>query len=359
VKRPITFLAAICWLSVTAMAPSTRAQVPVPVGFLPGLSEPGVWSSSGAALASAYNISPFYPSLTSGNSFQSQSSSLGTVSASTILVGHSAGGIVARIRGQSQPLAGIITLGTPNLGAPIEETFPVFCDYLGATTFDGIMLGLSLNPTTDQWILDDIEPNFDWAVGLLGFACDDIVEATGILGSTTNQAQLPPDAPFMNDTLNASANVSTEVSNVSNEASVVVVTDNFIDAGPFKAMSPDGAGEAWGHLIQGLASTMESVGVFIQVWDDPDCINQHECDVAQQLLNFGEDMLYIDDAWCQSVEGQLFECDGNDEIVPTWSQDLRRGSFVPIPDGPVHTREAQQGATLLPEAFDDLGIPHR
>ena len=356
-KRPTAFLAAAFCVSITAPSASIHAQVPV--RFLPGLSENGVWSSSGAALASTYNISPFYPSLTSGNSFQSQSSSLGTVSTSTVLVGHSAGGIVARIRGQSQALAGIITLGTPNLGAPIEETFPVFCDYLGGTTFDAIMLGLSFNGSTDQWIVDDIEPTFDWAVDLLGFGCDNIVEATGILGSATNQAQLPPDARFMTDTLNATANVSAEVSHVANEASVVVTTFDFIDAGPFKAMAPDGAGEAWGHIVQGLGAEMYSTGIFIEVWDDPGCEDQHECDIAEQLVNLGSDMMYIDDAWCQSVEGTLFECDGNDEIVPTWSQGLGRGATVRLTGGPVHTREAQDGAALLPEAFDDIGIARR
>jgi len=253
----------------------------------------------------------------------------------------------------------VITLGTPNYGAPLEETFPVFCDYIGETTLDAVLLSLSFNGSTDQWIIDDIDPTFDWAVDLLGFACDDIVDAIGLPGSATNQAQLPPDAPFMSDTLNATANVASEVSNVASEASVVVTTFDFIDAGPFKAMSPDGAGESWGHIIQGLGAEMESVGIFIHAWDDPDCEDEHECDIADRLESLGEDFLYIDDAWCQSVEGTLFGCDGNDEVVPTWSQNLGRGSFVPIPDGPVHTREAQDGAALLPGAFDDLGIARR
>lgn len=355
-KKRTTILAAVGCLSIGVIPASGSAQAPV--YFLPGLNEPGVWSSSGASLASTFNISPFYPSVTSGNSFQSQNSSLGTLSGSAVLVGHSAGGIVARLRGQSQALAGIITLGTPNYGAPLEETFPVFCDYLGETTFDGLMLGFSFNGSTDQWIVDDIEPDFDWAVGLLGSACDDIVEGLGIPGSATNQAQLPPDAAFMGDTLNSTSNVSAEESNVASEASVVVTTDNFIDAGPFKAMSPDGAGESWGHLIQYAGEAMESLGTYIEVWDDPDCDNQHECDIAEQLVNLGTDFLYIDDAWCQSVEGTLYFCNGNDETVPTWSQDLERGFFVPL-TGPVHTREAQNGATLLPAAFDDIGIPRR
>ena len=53
------------------------------------------------------------------------------------------------------------------------------------------------------------------------------------------------------------------------------------------------------------------------------------------------------------------QCDGNDEIVPTWSQGLGRGTTIPISGGPVHTREAQDAASLLPEAFDALSIPSK
>ena len=101
-RRPNLFFLGAVAAAVSASA--SGAQAPVPVVFLPGLAEPGVWNSSGPALASTYNITAFTPSLTSGNSFQSQNSSLGTISSSTILVGHSAGGIVARLRGQSHTL---------------------------------------------------------------------------------------------------------------------------------------------------------------------------------------------------------------------------------------------------------------
>jgi hypothetical protein len=138
------------WLA-GLMVLAIAAHGQVPVKFLPGLNEDTtVWTAAGGSLAVTFNIAPSYASLVTSNSFQSQSSSLGSLSSSTVLVGHSAGGIVARLHGQSQALAGIVTLGTPNFGAPLEETFPVFCEYLGGSAFDGLELLSSLIPGIDQ-----------------------------------------------------------------------------------------------------------------------------------------------------------------------------------------------------------------
>src|SRR5690349_17306113 len=125
-----SFIRAACVIAVTTGVASHSSIAQTPVGFLPGLTETsGVWAASGPALAASFNISPFYPSLdTSNQPIENQASSLGSLAGSTFLIGHSAGGNVARYYAQhaAQPIAGIITLGTPNFGAPIVQTYPVF-----------------------------------------------------------------------------------------------------------------------------------------------------------------------------------------------------------------------------------------
>ena len=339
---------------------SARAQSQTPVGFLPGLAEgPDVWQNSGASLAAAFNIAPFYPFLPSTDPMATQAFALGSVATNAFLVGHSAGGVVARLKAQplggQQNFAGIITLGTPNYGAPILTTYPVFCSFLGGTVFDAALLALSLNRPADDWIIDNLEPDYGWGLGLLGVGCDYLVAQISGIG-TPAAFDLSASSTFMNS-LNAAGNVAVEQANVPIEASVVITTANFYDSGWLKAAFPDGPAEAWGHVLQGLAGLMVGEAVYIELNSDPE--DQHAIDVANHLFDFADDILFMDEAWCESVSGTLFLCSNNDETVPVWSQALGRGTTFAIDGGPVHTREAQAAGALLPGVLSALGFSPR
>jgi len=211
---------------VLAMVAGTPAigQSPVPVGFVPGLAEtPGIWYGSAPSLASSFNISPFYPDPPTTFTLAAQLAALGTVGANSYLVGHSAGGVLARLYAQSQrPLAGIVTLGTPNYGAPILTNYPGFCEFVGGTVLDGVFLSLSLVPQIDQWIIHNIEPDYDLAVTLLGGLCDAIADA--FAGTNTPAAADLTIYSGAIAALNAPANVAVEQANAGTEVSVVVTT---------------------------------------------------------------------------------------------------------------------------------------
>lgn len=150
-----------------------------PVGFLPGLNGNGSeWVPIGTALSAEFNIAPFYPSYNPNDVFNTNRAVLGTLGPTTILVGHSAGGVLARYTGQGQPLGGVVTYGSPNYGAPLEETYPVFCDFVGGTAFDAFIVLSDINWIPGaEWVIDNLEPDYDFIISeTLGGVCDGIAQ---------------------------------------------------------------------------------------------------------------------------------------------------------------------------------------
>jgi pimeloyl-ACP methyl ester carboxylesterase len=56
--------------------------------------------------------------------------------ANTILVGHSEGGVVSRRYAEQHQVAGIVTLGSPHVGANIATNYPMFLAQVGHTLWD-------------------------------------------------------------------------------------------------------------------------------------------------------------------------------------------------------------------------------
>ena len=344
-------------LAVLLSFPASGVSGQTPVGFLPGLNgSPTEWTNTGSALASQFNISPFYPNYNPDDVFNTNRATLGALDPTTILVGHSAGGVLARYKGQQQGLGGVVTYGSPNYGAPLEETYPVFCDFVGGTLFDAARVANAVNFLIDgQWIFDDLNPDYDFIVNeTLGGVCDGVALAINYPGLPAG-AELGPDAAFINDTLDAAANIATEEGNVAQEASVVVTANNYYDSGFYRVWFGDGTGSAVGHIAQDLGSSLEVLGASIEYdyQDDPDML-----DVAADLEDLGDDLLFMDDAWCESVSGSLL-CYPNDEAVPTWSQALGRGYEVDDGAGPIHTEEVQNSTAHLVDVLNhfDIGAP--
>jgi pimeloyl-ACP methyl ester carboxylesterase len=113
-------------------------------------SSEGTWTSymadqmtNGGGFENAYGL--FIPSLSSLDHLESQVSDLrdrvtqNTVGApSTIYIGHSQGGLIARRLGQEYPslVGGVITIGTPNVGAPIlNNTESAIGNAIGGAVF--------------------------------------------------------------------------------------------------------------------------------------------------------------------------------------------------------------------------------
>lgn len=317
---------------VVLCASGASGQTSTPVGFLPGLNESVYWwTPIGDSLSAEFNIAPFYPYYDPDAVFNTNRSALGTLSSTTILVGHSAGGVLARYKGQAQALGGVVTYGSPNYGAPLELNYPALCSYIGEifVHLNNYLYDRWLVPNTD-WIIDGLQPFWDEIFGdALSDVCAGIAEMRNVPGHPAG-AELMPYGGFIQDTLNAAANVASEEANVAHEASVVITTSDYLDSGAFRIWLGNENGLVVGHGLHYVAE-----GLF---YDYVQILNDHPNEpfwqqIAGDLYQLSSDLAEFDTMWCETVSGHGL-CYPNDEAVPTWTQSLGRGYQLTSLQGP-------------------------
>src|SRR4029450_11796597 len=121
----LRFAVVLAWLVALGAGSAASAQ-DRPVVFIHGMgSGPETWQETADRLQSRLQISPDRAQVSWWNAVESQASEMqarfGGLPGSTIAVGHSLGGLVARQWGRSHQLEGLITLGSPNPGRPIAN----------------------------------------------------------------------------------------------------------------------------------------------------------------------------------------------------------------------------------------------
>ena len=111
------------------------ATAQTPVVFVHGLkSSGGTWRDAADRLSSRFAIQPYRPDLSWSRPYDEQADELqrlnSNLPSSTIAVGHSNGGIVAREWSRRHSVGGIVTIGTPHIGAPLIGNLPAFFGYV-------------------------------------------------------------------------------------------------------------------------------------------------------------------------------------------------------------------------------------
>src|SRR5262245_9507104 len=107
----------------TIVVPPAAAQ-DRPTVFIHGLaSGPESWQDAAGRLGQALAISYVIPELEWKHTYESQTNELETDQPEVapgphLAVGHSNGGVIARLWARQRPLSGIVTIGTPHRGTP-------------------------------------------------------------------------------------------------------------------------------------------------------------------------------------------------------------------------------------------------
>ena len=168
-RTPLRVVAFVV-LALVASAGTRPVAQDRPVVFVHGVgSSPDTWQDTAARLQGTLQIVPGLATVTWRNSLESQGNELqsqfGAFPGSTIAIGHSLGGIVSRQWGRQHQLAGVITVGSPNRGAPIANNINDWAGYnsslFGAVGTAFYWLG-NLSPDQWWWIYPAVEGALNW-----------------------------------------------------------------------------------------------------------------------------------------------------------------------------------------------------
>ena len=342
-------------VSVLLPSPVAFAQ-DQPVVMLHGLgSNSSGWLETASRLGDRVAMAPRLPELEWRKTYQDQAAALAArpemsgLPGSTVLVGHSNGGIVARQWSRSHEVGGLVTLGTPHKGAPLMPHFFQWATYHQATPslLNGILRTFS-DWTDWTWV-------FWYVQNALNYLSDFSIWSVFSLGTTLGldlalpvSSQMHPYSLFLND-LNASGNISREINNIPGRVGIVSIAHNFYWAGPARAVVPEYADEV-ATALYGAAFGLLYWGGYILAEADP--MDFRATEQGLSLLTLGGHVLGIDPTYCRFVSTpDLSDCLQNDGIVPYTSQEYPGAPNLYVQDGPAHTRERQQSDDALYSAL--------
>jgi len=351
--RTLSTLVALLWFgTVVSVAAQDHSVV-----FLHGLrSSPDAWTAEAERLRQRVMIAPHRPALDWRESYIRQTSALsanplfaGLPSHTTVAVGHSNGGIVAREWSRTRSLSGIVTLGTPHAGAPLVPRFGEWASFMSMTSPFIAMVNHAFSaPSSTSWVVGNVHSMLGWAWGYAQSAVVDVAVAMAIDYRLPVMTDMQPGSAYLRS-LNSSSNLGREASVVPRRAGIVSVAHNFYWAGPMRAAVP----EAADTIAVALYSTIAGLD-FWATWilansshGDPAAIQQ-----AQALFGLSAHLASIDPIFCEMVSSvSVRECVPNDGVVPHTSQRYPNALNIVIGTdgswGPAHTRLTEQTDDVL------------
>jgi len=215
----------------------------VPTVFIHGLaSSNATWQGAADRLKARVAIAPQRPNLNWRDKFENQASSLqgalGGLPGSTIAVGHSNGGLVARQWSRLHPVSGIVTLGTPNQGAPLAYNALRWLNFnfAASSVITEVFNAYARNCCTWNGTLAQLQNWIYYVRYWLSLEATGLAATIGIDTTAPVLAQMASGSPAG---LNSSANLSREASAVPARVGIGIVAHNFYYAGPFRAMWPE------------------------------------------------------------------------------------------------------------------------
>jgi len=280
----------------------------------------------------------------------------------TILIGHSNGGLISRYAARSRPYKGIITVGTLHSGAQLAasveggevEGFGAFI----AMVATNAARDYNTNGSGDTPFCDDTYDYCDWfnqfafwaayaeaAIGgaIAEFSTAFLAQALVSDGGALNDMQ--PYSGFLN-TLNSQDNLNHEAQLFGPRrvgiASHYTGNTLLIWAG----IDPDHA-LAWSSLSTGIWQTMILAYDYYSNYDQYDDPNYWwKVEAADDWLVAAAPLATIDLTWCSLIgAGDLTYCGDSDAIVPVASQRYPGANVTNVDIyGPAHTQEKDSDA---------------
>jgi len=361
-------------LAIIVVVASSSAQSPAfaqdrPTVFIHGLASNGhTWDEAVSRLTPQLAIQPFQVDLDWRALYETQAGQLqqamGSLPSNVVAVGHSNGGVIARQWSRNRDVGSIITLSSPNQGAPfVDHLFDWFAfldDVLNRMA--NVSAAFSVTSHDVWWWLPD-----RW-LDAFNFATDVWNTAGNGLFSLGFDARFPvmPEmrvfSAYMQN-LNSQTNRDREAFSVVNRVALLNTARDFEVGGPFRVVSPNNY-VAWHNGIVVAGLSLDVLATYIRI--TADFQDQAAFDLADHVSTVAEWFLQFEYVWCLTVSDPspyaLGRCYEHDGIVPAWSQayDQPRTPFLLRTDGPIHTKETSESDEQLYQALTTVaGIAKR
>lgn len=354
----------ICVVGLVVTSESRSVAQDRPVVFIHGLkSDEGTWTNAAKRLEARVAIDARRPSLDWTLTYESQAnqiqeSALGSLPGTTIAVGHSNGGLVARQWSRLHPLAGIITVGTPHQGVPLVTNFWSYIHFNDALYY---AIGDVFSAFSDPsyccdwvWIIGKIGEAVARAASLADAAFFRTSLATGLNVAAPVFAQMDPVSSTFLAGINSGPNSEREMAELPARVGIASIAHNFYWGGPIRAAWPD-EGDRYA-AYRDLGEIALDVGA-IAIQMRAEIEDTWALDLVDRLWMAAALLGSMDDWWCRVVSWPGgAQCWANDTVVPIWSQDYGRLGAIPIVVyGPAHTQETARDPIRIEELLSDPG----
>ena len=325
--------------------------------FLHGFKSDGSkWQPATDRLAERLAIRPHRPNLDWRLFYETQAARLesqigASLSADAIAVGHSNGGVVARQWSRGRRLGALVTLGSPNQGAPFVDHFFEWFKFLD----DALSRISNVSATYTQAVDHDV---WWWLPAQWLPRVTNIVDIWSTANSGLISLGLDATMPVMPEmrfassymaNLNSRSNLNREAVEVGNRAAIISVAKDFNHGGPFRIITDNYDDWRTGIFITGIA--LDGLAGVIRIVADAS--DRGAFDLADHVSSLADWLFQFEEVWCRVVSDpsplELGHCYEHDGIVPAWSQayDHPRVQFIIVPDGPIHTNEMSQSDDQL------------
>jgi len=338
-----------------------------PLVLVHGFASNGAtWTEAANRLRVQLEVTPIAPSYNWKQGFAQQAAELSgklpAVPGVVFAVGHSNGGVAIREWSKTRPMSGLLTMSSPNQGAPISKNAGALANYNVQIVY--ALLGIRnafANPNdSSYWIYQVIQ-------GALAFA-NDAYNLTGIaLGSAGFDlfsdafAQERLGSSYM-QALNSPANLAREQSALNgNRAAIVTSVADYHLGGVFRATNPDTA-NAWRAGLYASIGTLDAWGAQLASTGNPGDIER-----AQRLFQASFLLSLHEQMWCQAVSdwspyavSAAGTCYPNDSVMASWTQNIPGALSVPKPNMPEHVLQTYLMTPVLYEVLTtQMGVAPR
>ena len=350
---------------LTAPRPAL-AQDP-PLVLVPGVRSNGTtWNDAQSRFNRQLTVTVYNPSLMNWRAlFPDQATQLQQklpgIAGMPVVVGHSNGGIVAREWSKIRPVKGLLTLSSPNQGAPIANNAFAWGMY-NANIVTGLLnVQASFSDPNEGsfWILSVIQ-------GALAFAADTASTGVAALAATGFDLASPVfsqdkvGSSYM-QSLDSPGNLAREAAAIPSRVSIATYVPDYNLGGAFRALSPENADFFRAGLWAAVGTLDVWAGTIAASGAPRDIERSQRMLTAAFLLSLHEVM------WCQAVSDPTpyavtlgGACYPNDTFIPTWSHAWPGSLVVPKPNAPAHTQQTQLMVPVLYEVLTtQMGVPPR